>query len=207
MAIQFLCMACGQPIEVDDDAGNQPVACPYCRKVVTAPAATEMNLQSRAQTASPAPMMGVPTIPSGQPVGGSGVVSYAGTMPPVPEVRSAMGWWSLGLIVASIVLNVSVSAWALTSIGAKGPLNPKDMAKEIEKMAADHPTMIRLVQVLSCSLPLAALALAIVTLVKKARPRWPAYVTLGLMAGIILMMCLSVVIQIAGASGTGGGGT
>jgi len=202
MAIQFLCTACGQPIEVDDDAGNQPVTCPYCRKVVTAPAATDLNLHTRAQTATPAPVL--QSAPSAvQP----GILAFGGAMPGRPMERSAMGWWSMGLILASILLNVTVTVWAYSALSAKGPINPKDMAKQMQDLAADHPVMIRVVQALSCGLPLAALVLAIATLVKKATPRWPAYVTLGLMAGIILLMCLSVAIQIAGAGGGGGGGT
>jgi hypothetical protein len=31
MAIQFFCVACRQPIEVDDNMANQAVTCPYCR--------------------------------------------------------------------------------------------------------------------------------------------------------------------------------
>lgn len=37
MAIRFSCPSCQQPIEVDDNWGGQAVACPYCRRVVTAP--------------------------------------------------------------------------------------------------------------------------------------------------------------------------
>lgn len=38
MAIRFQCPACAQPIEVDDEWASKAVACPYCRKTVTAPA-------------------------------------------------------------------------------------------------------------------------------------------------------------------------
>ena len=37
MAIRFACPSCQQPIEVDDQWGGQAVACPYCRRAVTAP--------------------------------------------------------------------------------------------------------------------------------------------------------------------------
>ena len=40
MAIRFPCPACRQPIEVDDEWGNQSVGCPFCQKVVTAPASS-----------------------------------------------------------------------------------------------------------------------------------------------------------------------
>jgi hypothetical protein len=45
MAIQFFCAACHQPIEVDDDAANQSVTCPYCRKVVTAPFSSDPSVR------------------------------------------------------------------------------------------------------------------------------------------------------------------
>jgi DNA-directed RNA polymerase subunit RPC12/RpoP len=37
MAIRFTCQSCQQPIEVDDQWAGQAVACPYCKKVITAP--------------------------------------------------------------------------------------------------------------------------------------------------------------------------
>lgn len=37
MAIRFNCPACQQPLEIDDGWAGQAVACPYCRRVVTAP--------------------------------------------------------------------------------------------------------------------------------------------------------------------------
>lgn len=43
MAIRFLCPACTQPIEVDDPWASMAVACPYCRKTVTAPATSTLN--------------------------------------------------------------------------------------------------------------------------------------------------------------------
>lgn len=38
MAIRFACPSCRQPIEIDDEWAGQSVGCPYCRKVITAPA-------------------------------------------------------------------------------------------------------------------------------------------------------------------------
>ena len=37
MVIRFQCSACSRPIEVDDEWGGKPVACPYCAETVTAP--------------------------------------------------------------------------------------------------------------------------------------------------------------------------
>lgn len=43
MAIRFLCAACSQPIEVDDGWASRLVACPYCRKTVTAPSQSTLT--------------------------------------------------------------------------------------------------------------------------------------------------------------------
>lgn len=53
MAIRFQCGACSQPIEVDDEWASKTVACPYCRKTVTAPAESILDDLSRIPTAFP----------------------------------------------------------------------------------------------------------------------------------------------------------
>lgn len=57
MAIRFQCAACTQPIEVDDEWALKAVACPYCRKTITAPAESTLGDLSRIPMASP--LMGV----------------------------------------------------------------------------------------------------------------------------------------------------
>ena len=53
MAIRFQCGACSQPIEVDDEWASRTVACPYCRKTVTAPAESTLDDLGRIPVASP----------------------------------------------------------------------------------------------------------------------------------------------------------
>ena len=53
MAIRFQCASCSQPIEVDDEWASKAVACPYCRKTVTAPAESTLGDVTRMPTASP----------------------------------------------------------------------------------------------------------------------------------------------------------
>ncbi|TWT41218.1 hypothetical protein RAS1_39120 [Phycisphaerae bacterium RAS1] len=43
MAIQFTCVGCQQPIEVDDEHAGRAAACPYCRHVVTVPQASTLR--------------------------------------------------------------------------------------------------------------------------------------------------------------------
>lgn len=93
MAIQFLCPACSQPIEVDAEWGGRPVDCPYCRKRVTAP------LES---TYSP-----VPQAPQARPMGMApafGPVEHALTMPPAIPAGggNAIALWALVLSLSSL---------------------------------------------------------------------------------------------------------
>jgi len=62
MAIRFQCGACSQPIEVDEEWGLKTVACPYCRKTITAPVESTLTDLSRIPMASP-----LATVESGTP--------------------------------------------------------------------------------------------------------------------------------------------
>jgi len=53
MAIRFHCAACSQPIEVDDEWASKLVGCPYCRKTITAPAASTLYDAAPIPTATP----------------------------------------------------------------------------------------------------------------------------------------------------------
>lgn len=53
MTIRFQCGSCSQPIEVDDEWASKPVACPYCRKTVTAPMESTLGDPGQFQAATP----------------------------------------------------------------------------------------------------------------------------------------------------------
>lgn len=53
MTIRFQCGSCSQPIEVDDEWSSKPVACPYCRKTVTAPMESTLGDPAQFQAATP----------------------------------------------------------------------------------------------------------------------------------------------------------
>ena len=60
MPIRFACPSCQQPIEIDDQWAGQSVACPYCKRVVTAPTTStwpvgEIPMASPARGTSPPP--------------------------------------------------------------------------------------------------------------------------------------------------------
>lgn len=74
MSIRFQCGSCSQPIEVDDEWASKPVACPYCRKTVTAPIESTLGDPAAFQTAVPVPVeppaaQPFPAVPSEAPPG------------------------------------------------------------------------------------------------------------------------------------------
>ena len=188
MSIQFHCLACGQPIEVDDDAANQPVTCPYCRRVSTAPPMTAPNFDAKAR-----PVGGTqgrpltPGHPSGQPT------PYA-ALPPISE-GNKLAWWSLGLIAATLLMLIPSSIMS-ASIMSAIPAS-QDAAwrmREFQEQAATH-TGLQWLSGALCILPLAALTLSVISLIRGGRPKWPAYTTLGILTAGILLFCLGTILQ------------
>ena len=53
MEIRFPCPSCKQPIEIDQEWASRAVACPYCRKTVTAPAESTLGPIDDIPMASP----------------------------------------------------------------------------------------------------------------------------------------------------------
>lgn len=106
MAIQFPCASCQQPIEVDDAWADKAVACPYCRKVVTAPAQSSWP-PGNIPVATPARGAFAPPPPPGETVapGRSELPTYPVASAPVRH-RGQSAAWALMLAVASAVLSI-----------------------------------------------------------------------------------------------------
>lgn len=66
MSIRFQCGSCSQPIEVDDEWAAKMVACPFCRKTVTAPA--ESTLEDPAGVPMATPVVAAHAAPDGAPL-------------------------------------------------------------------------------------------------------------------------------------------
>lgn len=115
MPIRFPCPACRQPLEVDDEWGGQTVACPYCRRVVTAPRNStwptgEIPIASAVRgTASNEPSAAVPGwAPPPPPAGGTGSAQPS-------HARHA----EKALVLAVIGAGLSVAAFMLWSTAVK----------------------------------------------------------------------------------------
>lgn len=145
MAIQFRCVGCSQPIEVDNEFAGRTAMCPYCRRVVTVPAESTLHeaapAVARPADAAPGlpptdyppglPPTDYPPRPAAPPSGfgeRAGLPQLqAGGVPPLPphvgvlprgsERPHALAWVSLLSGLALIVL-VVVSMRGLWTIAA-----------------------------------------------------------------------------------------
>jgi len=195
MPIQFHCEGCGQPIEVDDDAAHQPVTCPYCRRTGTAPAATPPGFDPRPRTAPAGPAR---PVTSATPIGGHPASNVA-TMGPSPMSGNRMAFLALGLMALAALLMIPATMMSAPIIKDVETIqDPVERSKALNAELIKHPALIVMNMLSMCVLPLVALVLAIVSLVRKSTPRWPAYTTLGLVGGGILMMCLGTLAQVLG---------
>ncbi|MCH8968207.1 MAG: hypothetical protein IIA66_03700 [Planctomycetes bacterium] len=92
MAIQFNCPGCRQPVEVDDEWAGEHVTCPFCQRVVTAPAeSTITTLQNDLP----------PTARRLSPSGPGGMVATGTAATPRYNRLAAVGF---GLSLAAIFL-------------------------------------------------------------------------------------------------------
>ena len=181
MAIQFICPSCGQPIEVDDELANELVTCPFCNDASTAPEKTDLTPGSPA-VASPAATPSPPRI------------DYAPSAAPAPgsprRWASLCGWISLACIPLVFVLTFVAASMSQEFTGtlSEGASRAEREAvgREILK---SKPQAILIFGVGACVLPVAAIVLAVIAIVARAVPRWPAIATLCLMGVGVLLMC------------------
>ncbi len=194
MVIQFRCTSCGQPIEVDDDMAGKAVTCPYCSKTATTPAETDM-------TVSPdAPPAGLP--------GTEGSMPYA-VLPATKPSR--LPWLALGCVVLSVLFIVyaAIVGKTLTEGLNTQPKTPEEVEvfkKAIEQRMNARPGLLIASILGSCAFPVLGVILAIVALVKRSRPRWPAITALCLLGVGIVGGCIMIVMGMAAASGAAAGG-
>lgn len=98
MAIRFRCSACSQPIEIDDEWASKTVACPYCRKTVTAPDTSTLDDLSQIPMATP--VLGEATTPA------PSTFASTNTIPsnPIAVVAMILACCSIAMLVAGRVI-------------------------------------------------------------------------------------------------------
>lgn len=196
MAIQFFCTSCRQPIEIDDEFAKQAVTCPYCRKVVTAPAASEGGLSTAATVARP---------PESR-FQGPGGLPHKPPMPPMPTVRggNTPGWIALGCMSASLVL-LAIACGGVVSFSGKivneiGPNPTMEQQQEYTmKEMQNWRRPLSILGVISFLVAFVGIPAAIVSLVQRREPRWPAIVSLVILPLFLCTCSLSLVSIIASA--------
>lgn len=192
MAIQFFCVACRQPIEVDDEFANQTVTCPYCRKVVTAPAASEGVMLNNPPVASPSETGGIPV-----------------TMPyalPQPRGTNIWSWISLGCVSFSlVVLAILLGLFASLAKGLGTNPTPQEMSKFFAEEISKRPGIQALGTAGICLTPILGVVAGIVALVRRTPPRWPAITALAVSGLFILLLCLNFVFSAMAMGGKQGG--
>lgn len=190
MPIQFCCESCNQPIEVDDDGAGQWVACPFCSQTRRAPTTSDVSLRV--------------DVPVATPQGGFEQDAAGGGHVPAPEAgrrRCTLGWIALaclGVGVLSTCVQMPLVFSAQKTVGAHGDFQEIQKAVLNEQMAHLWAIAAGFVGTLT---PMAALTLAIVSLVRRESPRWPAVATLVVSAGMVLLVCLGVIMGFAVAFG------
>jgi hypothetical protein len=135
MAIRFQCAACGQPIEIDDEWALRAVACPYCRKTITAPAESTL----------PDPAHIPVAVPLASSLGGpmDGFAPPGGLTAPLDTRRNT--WAVVALVLAVAVFVLVVISIAITLIHgsemeelAKAGMSPAKQQEALSKLREDY---------------------------------------------------------------------
>lgn len=193
MAIQFFCAACHQPIEVDDDAANQSVTCPYCRKVVTAPFSSDPSVRMPGGGAmrEAGPLGDAPQMSAD---GSLSPLTYGTAMPQRPVGRNTIGWVALVFAILSVVSVIATTVVYGSWIASEGIKTTAELQKRLSEIqsSGQAPPAVMTASGMACLgivAYLAALVTGIVGIVNKKKPRWPAIAAVIVVAGSILLLC------------------
>ncbi len=207
MAIHFACPSCRQPIEVDDDWAGQSAACPYCRNVVTAPAASTWPSTDIQQAAPgrpagwPPPQPAQPgSVPPPQPNAMGGTPAWPPPPAPAyatvaPPGRGASAGWALALALTSLGLGgFAFLAWAAMlgrlATGQLGGTATREqmqafLNKQMTAGSMPHNPVISAAFLLGAGVAVLALGVSIRAIVR--RERLAMAVTACVIAALLLM--------------------
>lgn len=183
MPIQFRCEACGQPIEVDDEAASQMAACPFCGVVRRAPAESDPTIQYDVPVAMP------------DRTGGTAAMTVP-EQPCAPPRRFAdrLGWLALIAVGVEILCILLIAPISISIVRAHGPTPDPTELQEALRLEMEARPWITLVSLLAWMALFAMFTLSIVALIRRSRPRWPAAVSLAFSLLFGLMMCVGVLL-------------
>ncbi|MCB9865555.1 MAG: hypothetical protein H6816_02825 [Phycisphaerales bacterium] len=212
MAIQFHCVSCGKPIEVDDGWGGRLVQCPYCRDTVTAPAfsAPSSLAATRSDERASEPDSAGATLPPPRPLPGTAPTqafpapnaSMPGTWgtPPEPDLRrgNVLGVVAFILALVAALLGIGAVMGAMAAMANAIGQNPKpdEVGKFMEQaMQEGAPWVVKvsLAMMGGCGLWLAGAICGIIAVFR--RPRGLAIAALVVCAVPVLLMFLGLVMR------------
>lgn len=198
MAIRFLCPLCGQPVEIDDPWAGKLVACPFCRKTVTAPAESTLALEAAVPTAAPfGPVAGGPAYPA---------APYPADMPAVVESRNTAALVALvasvvsaaSLLAAMIVMGINLSE---VLGGDPTGMTQAEVNRTVQKYMMEQPTppvwmvVVMLLMLLSAAGWLTAVICGVMGLGRRRR-RGLAVAALSIAGAQTVLACFSTVISL-----------
>jgi len=198
MAIQFACPSCKQPIEVDEQWAEQQVACPYCHRMVTAPA--ESTITTDAPPAA-TPMGPPPQAPLAEP---AGEASAGPAAPPPTATRPARNRAAIGGLVFAVAAVVLIGLGAVIIAVRLTPYiqqaqarsqDAKSAQKQVERELAANPGLVSgpaVIIVAGIGCAGVGLILSIIGLVRPQGGKVPAVLGLILSGGCLLCPCLGV---------------
>jgi len=195
MAIRFNCVACSQPIEVDDEWAMKTVACPYCRRTMTAPRESILSDLTQIPTAKPlAPATMV----------GSDMLVTAGPAPMIYEdsnryavIAMAFAATAIMLIAASVMIFLSHPSEL--SDFQKAVQEGKPTMEAVRRFMEAHNGMLPTWFVVAGFLEIAAIGAVITSVVcgiiglRVPRRRGLAVTALILSGGFMLLFCSGLV--------------
>ena len=204
MPIQFNCEGCRQPIEVDDEAANMRACCPFCSAVVQVPAVSDVAVARPDSFTQPTAVLQTAAPVPHRPGAPSDVArQFAGAAADRPNPSATFGFLAMTTIIISVVLFASVM---IASMLAMLPHMPPpgampDYAALNEKMMAyyESSSWVAVAAGFSHVLGFVGVGMAIGSLVRRERPRWPAMTVLGTGVGfLVLLICSGMALTMLG---------
>lgn len=134
-----------------------------------------------------------------EPVGGHAAPALASV--PVGEERvrgNVYSWIALGCVALAMVCTIA-GAYMMVPFAerisrAGDPAEQTRIVEEMQEELGQRPGTLASLTFGWCVFPLAGLAFAIVALVRRSRPRWPAIVALCLIGGSFMFVVLASVV-------------
>jgi len=129
--IRFQCASCHQPIEIDDEWALKAVACPYCRKTVTAPATSTIGGDDEIPLAAPlAPAAATPATPAAP----AGYPDYDATdsLGSMGD-RHASAGNPIAVVALALMLSAIVCLLVVVVIAAEHPAELTALTQRVEK--------------------------------------------------------------------------